>query len=73
MAVASPSHTGTNSPSVNLVKEGIPTVDVGLPLRNMHTYNEVIHLGDCNVLCGAVREFICSKEIAERFGREEIL
>ena len=73
MAVASPSHTGTNSPSVNLVKEGIPTVDVGLPLRNMHTYNEVINLDDCNVLCGAVREFICDSEIAKRFGKEDIL
>ena len=70
---ASPSSTGTNAPTVNLVRDGVPTVDIGLPLRNMHTYNEVIHLGDCNVLCGAVREFICSKEIAERFGREEIL
>ena len=73
MAVASPSHTGTNSPSVNLVKEGIPTVDVGLPLRNMHTYNEVINLDDCNVLCGAVREFICDADIAKRFGKEDIL
>ena len=73
MAVASPSHTGTNSPSVNLVKEGIPTVDVGLPLRNMHTYNEVINLDDCNVLCGAVREFISSADIAKRFGKEDIL
>lgn len=70
---AAPSSTGTNAPTVNLVRDGVPTVDVGLPLRNMHTYNEVIHLGDCNVLCGAVREFICSAEIAERFGREEIL
>jgi endoglucanase len=73
MAVASPSHTGTNSPSVNLVRAGVPTVDVGLPLRNMHTYNEVINLDDCNVLCGAVREFICSAAIAEEFGREDIL
>ena len=73
MAVASPSHTGTNSPSVNLVNAGIPTVDVGLPLRNMHTYNEVINLDDCNVLCGAVREFISSADIAKRFGREDIL
>ena len=73
MAVASPSHTGTNSPSVNLVRAGVPTVDVGLPLRNMHTYNEVINLDDCNVLCGAVREFISSADIAKRFGREDIL
>ena len=70
---ASPSYTGTNAPTVNLVRNGIPTVDIGLPLRNMHTYNEVIHLDDCNVLCGAVKEFICSAKIAECFGKEEIL
>ena len=70
---AAPSSTGTNAPTVNLVRNGIPTVDIGLPLRNMHTYNEVINLDDCNALCGAVREFICSKKIAESFGKEEIL
>ena len=70
---AAPSSTGTNAPTVNLVRAGVPTVDIGLPLRNMHTYNEVIHLDDCNVLCGAVREFIWSAEIAERFGKEAIL
>ncbi len=70
---AAPSDTGTNAPTVNLVRNGVPTVDIGLPLRNMHTYNEVINLDDCNVLCGAVREFICSAEIAERFGKEAIM
>lgn len=70
---AAPSSTGTNAPTVNLVREGVPTVDIGLPLRNMHTYNEVINLDDCNALCGAVREFICSAKIAESFGKEEIL
>ena len=64
---ASPSATGTNSTTVNLVLGGVPTVDIGLPLRNMHTYNEVLNLDDCNALCGAVREFICSQKIAERF------
>ena len=68
---ASPSSTGTNSTTVNLVRKGVPTVDIGLPLRNMHTYNEVLHLEDCNSLCGAVREFICSREIAERFAEVE--
>jgi endoglucanase len=70
---AAPSSTGTNAPVVNLVRNGIPTVDIGLPLRNMHTYNEVINLDDCNALCGAVREFICSGKIADSFGKEEIL
>ena len=38
----SPTHTGTNAVSIQLAREGIPTVDVGLPLASMHTYNEVI-------------------------------
>ena len=65
-----PSSTGTNATAVNLVGEGIPVVDIGLPLRNMHTYNEVICLEDCETLYRAVREFVCSSGIAERFGKE---
>ena len=65
-----PSSTGTNATAVNLVGEGIPVVDIGLPLRNMHTYNEVISLDDCETLYRAVGEFIRSREIAERFGKE---
>ena len=67
---AAPSSTGTNATSVNLVGEGIPVVDVGLPLRNMHTYNEVISLDDCEALYRAVGAFARSAEIAERFGKE---
>ena len=65
-----PSSTGTNATDVNIVGEGIPVVDIGLPLRNMHTYNEVISLDDCVTLYSLVARFICSDEIAERFGRE---
>ena len=67
---AAPSSTGTNATSVNLSGLGIPVVDVGLPLRNMHTYNEVISLEDCSTLYRAVKEFICSEELCESFGRE---
>lgn len=70
---AAPSSTGTNATSVNLSGLGVPVVDVGLPLRNMHTYNEVINLADCEALYRAVSEFICSEELASRYGREECL
>ncbi len=70
---AAPSSTGTNATSVNLSGFGIPVVDVGLPLRNMHTYNEVISLNDCDTLYRAVAEFICSSELAESFGSEVVL
>lgn len=66
--IASPASTGTNATSVNLVGGGIPVVDIGLPLRNMHTYNEVIAPEDIDALYRLVREFICSDNIAEVFG-----
>ncbi len=56
--VAAPSSTGTNATSLGLTADGVPVVDVGLPLASMHTYNEVISLGDCEALCRAVRVFI---------------
>ena len=69
---AAPTSTGTNATTVNLVREGIAVVDVGLPLRNMHTYSEVICLDDCEALIDAVSEFIRDREIAVRFGEEKI-
>ena len=68
---AAPSSTGTNAPTVNLVKGGIPVVDVGLPLKNMHTYNEIISMKDADALCTLVHEFICSEAIASAFTRKE--
>lgn len=66
--IAAPSSTGTNAPSVNLTLDGIPVVDVGLPLASMHTYNEVIDMEDCNALVRLVKEFVCSADIAEQMG-----
>ncbi|MBQ9112538.1 MAG: hypothetical protein IJY08_03055 [Clostridia bacterium] len=70
--IAAPSSTGTNATTVNLVGLGIPTVDVGLPLACMHTYNEVISMTDAMSLARLVREFVCSKEIAAEMTREEV-
>ena len=70
---AAPSSTGTNAVAVNLVAEGIPVVDIGLPLRNMHTYNEVIGYKDANTLYSLVKEFVASEKIAERFSKKEVL
>jgi len=62
-------HTGTNTMDVNLVRAGVPTVDVGLPLKNMHTYNEVVCVDDAQSLSNLMKIFITSKEIAEVFRR----
>ena len=69
---AEASSTGTNAVCVNLASRGIPVVDIGLPLRNMHTYNEVISLIDCETLCNFVKAFVSDKNIAEEFTEEEL-
>ena len=65
----SPTHTGTNAVSIQLAREGIPTVDVGLPLASMHTYNEIISLDDTKTLCDLISAFITNKDIANEFGK----
>ncbi|MBR6681199.1 MAG: M20/M25/M40 family metallo-hydrolase [Clostridia bacterium] len=67
--VAAPASTGTNSPSVNFTADGIPTVDIGLPLINMHTYSEIISLDDVEALCSLISEFVCDEDIAKEFSR----
>ncbi len=69
---AEASSTGTNAVCVNLAGMGIPVVDVGLPLRNMHTYNEVISLVDCQTLCTFIGEFVMDSNIAKDFLEEEL-
>lgn len=71
--IAAPSSTGTNATAVQLVGGGIPTVDVGLPLKNMHTYNEVLDLADAGALCALVEAFVCDEEIARCFRTREEL
>lgn len=62
--------TGTNATSLVLVREGVPTVDVGLPLKSMHTYNEVLDLRDATSLSQLVSAFVTSRDIAQRFERK---
>ena len=62
---AAPSSTGTNTTCLCIVGGGIPVVDVGLPLKNMHTYTEVIDLDDAKALENFVKAFVSSKKIAE--------
>ena len=62
-----PVSTGTDTTSLHLVGKGIPVVDVGLPLRAMHTYVEMIDLADAEHLAALVRAFACDREIAEVF------
>lgn len=68
----SASHTGTNAVDVHLAREGIPVVDVGLPLASMHTYNEIISLDDAKALSDLVSAFVCDANIAKCFKRGEL-
>lgn len=65
--VASPASTGTNTPALNLTGRGVPTADIGLPLKSMHTYNETLNLSDVYELAALIREFVCSDKIREAF------
>ncbi len=59
--------TGTDTVSLHLVKNGIPVVDVGLPLRAMHTYVEMLDMKDAAHLAALLRAFVCDAEIGEVF------
>ena len=48
--VCEPMNVGTNGNIVPLVRYGIPTVNMSLPLGNMHTYAETISLSDADAL-----------------------
>ena len=67
--IVAENHTGTNATPLGLVGCGVPVVDVGLPLKNMHTYTEMIDIHDSEALANAIREFVSSERIAEVFGR----
>lgn len=62
-----PINTGTNTSALHLVKNGVPTVDVGVPLRAMHTYVEMMDMKDARWLSDLIRVFVTDKQIAEVF------
>ena len=66
---AEPNNTGTDANRTGITLGGIPTVLCSLPLRNMHTSNEVLSLDDAHALADITREIVTSKEIAEVFSR----
>lgn len=58
---------GTNTTALHLVGKGIPTVDVGVPLRAMHTYVEMLDMKDAENLAALIEAFIVDREMAEVF------
>ena len=43
---AAPVRTGTNSNAIQTTRNGIPTLLVSIPLKNMHTMSETVDLND---------------------------
>lgn len=62
-------NTGTNGNVIGLTRHGVPSAVLSLPLKSMHTYNEVISLDDAMELASLVREIVTCKKIGEERAR----
>lgn len=54
--------TGTNADTISVVGVGVPTALLSLPLRYMHTANEVVNINDIENTSKLIAEFILKKE-----------
>ncbi|MBO5758403.1 MAG: M20/M25/M40 family metallo-hydrolase [Clostridia bacterium] len=61
--------TGTNANRLWMTGDGVPTVLVSLPIKNMHSSTEVLDLRDAQAVADVVSAFVCDKQIAEDFAR----
>lgn len=57
-----PTHSGTDAYSIQVAREGIPTMVLGIPLRYMHTPVEIIAIRDVQRVGRLLSEFICRLE-----------
>jgi endoglucanase len=55
-----PGHSGTDAFALQVARAGIPTMVVGIPLRNMHTPVEIIALKDITRVGRLLAEFALS-------------
>ncbi|MCL1858524.1 MAG: M20/M25/M40 family metallo-hydrolase [Oscillospiraceae bacterium] len=56
--IAEPTGTGTNAESIQITGEGIPCVLISVPLKNMHTFNEICSIKDIGATVELVREIM---------------
>ena len=59
---ASPEDTGTNADIIQITGEGIPCAVISIPLKNMHTFNEICSLDDIEKIVEFVRVIIENAE-----------
>ncbi len=60
---AMPRHSGTDAYALQIARQGIPTMVIGLPLRYMHTPVEMIALKDVKRAGRLLAEFVTSLEL----------
>jgi len=63
-------HTGTNAHDLAVACDGIPTVVLSLPLKNMHTPVEICSLSDMESVAGIIAEFASNGTFS---GKEVVL
>lgn len=63
--------TGTNSVRLHLTGNGVPVVDVGLPLAFMHSATEIIDMVDCESLVNLVGLFVKNENIGKEYTTNE--
>ncbi len=61
--------TGTNANRLWMTGDGVPTVLISLPIKNMHSSTEVLDLRDAQAVADVVSAFVTDKEIGEVFAR----
>ncbi len=54
--------TGTNADSINITGPGVKTALLSVPLRYMHTANEIVNLDDIENTAKLIAEFLLKKE-----------
>ena len=54
--------TGTNADTITVVGSGVPTLLLSVPLRYMHTANEVVNIDDIENTSKLIAEFVLKKE-----------
>ncbi len=54
------SKTGTNADMLGISREGVKAATLSIPLRNMHSSNEILSISDLESLCDLLYEYIMS-------------
>jgi endoglucanase len=58
----SPAYSGTDAHAIQVAREGVPTMLIGIPLRYMHTPVEIVAVKDVLRAGRLLAEFICELE-----------